>query len=53
MEFNKFEFRIFLLLDWLQYKDKRSQSTRLFTLSWKENSWIYTFPKGISDMSIV
>ena len=40
-----FEFRIFLLLDWLTYK-----FALLFTHSWRVNSWIHTFPQGISIM---
>ena len=27
---------------------KRAQSARLFIHNWRENSWIDTFPKGIS-----
>ena len=38
-EFNRFEFRVFLLVDWLLYQIWR-------THSWKENNWINTFPKG-------
>ena len=45
--FNKFKFRVFLLLDCLPYQGWRALSI-LFTHCWKENSWIHTFLKGIS-----
>ena len=40
----------FLLLDWLSYLGKITKSAQLFTHNWRENSWINTFPKGISTM---
>ena len=46
-EFNRFQFRVFLLLG------RRTQSVLLFAHSWRENSWIHTFPKGISEMQSV
>ena len=46
-EFNRFEFRVFCLLDLLPYQGWRTQSALLFTHSWRENNWIHTFPKGI------
>ena len=49
-EFHRFEFRVFLLLDWLPHQGWRSQSALLFTHRWRENNWIHTFPKGISAM---
>ena len=49
-EFNRFEFRVFLFLDWLTYKSYRAHSTLLFTHRWRENSWIHTFLKDISAM---
>ena len=49
-EFNRFEFRVFLLLDLLPHQGWRTQSVLLFTHSWMENNWIHTFPKGISAM---
>ena len=50
MEFETFEFRVFILLDKFLYQVWRVQSGLLFTLSWRENSWMYTFPNGISTM---
>ena len=50
VEFNRFEFRVFLLLDSLPHQGWRTKSALLFTHSWKENNWIHTFPKGISAM---
>ena len=44
-QFNRFEFRVFFLLDWLPYKGKKSQSAQVFTHSWRENNWIHTFPR--------
>ena len=49
-EFNRFEFRVFLLLDKLPQQGWRTQSVLLFTHSWRGNNWIHTFPKGISAM---
>ena len=43
-EFNRFEFRVFLLLDQLPHQGWRTQSALLFTHSWRENNWIHTFP---------
>ena len=41
--FNRFEFRVFLLLDWLLYQGLRTLSALLlFTHSWRENNWIWT-----------
>ena len=36
VEYNRFEFRVFLLLDWLPYQDEKSQFALLFSL--RENS---------------
>ena len=49
-EFNRFEFRGFLLLDYLLHQGWKTQSVLLFTNSWRDNNWIHTFPKGISAM---
>ena len=48
MEFNRFEFRVFL--DLLPHQGWRTQSVLQFTHSWMENNWIHTFSKGISAM---
>ena len=41
---NGFEFRVFLLLDWLSKQGKRNQSTLLFTHNCgRENIWIHIF----------
>ena len=45
VEFNRFEFRVFLLLDKLPHQGWRIQFVLLFTHSWRENNWIHTFPK--------
>ena len=37
-------------LDWLSNQGERSQCVLLFAYTWRENSWIHTFPKGISAM---
>ena len=50
-EFNRFALRVLLLLDQLPYQIKRTQSALLFTLYWKKDSWMNTFPKGISKQS--
>ena len=50
VECNRFEFRVFLLLDLLPHQGWRTQSALPFTHSWRENNWIHTFPKGISAM---
>ena len=34
----------------MPHQGLRTQSTLLFTHSWRENNWIHTFPKGISAM---
>ena len=47
---NRFEFRVFLLLDLLPHQGWSTQSVLLFTHSWRESNWIHTFPKGISAM---
>ena len=47
-EFNRFEFRVFLLLDLLSYFTYIS--ALLFSNSLRDNSWIHTFPKGIIAM---
>ena len=49
-EFNRFQFRVFLLQDKLPHQGWRTQSAQLFTHSWRENNWIHTFPKGINAM---
>ena len=49
-KFNRFEFRLFLLLVWLPDQGQSTQSALLFTHCWRENNWIHTFPKGISAM---
>ena len=49
-EFNRFEFVVFLLLEQLPYQGYRAQSALLFTYSWKENSWMNTFPESFSAM---
>ena len=49
-ELDKFEFSVFLLLDEYPHQGKRNQSTLRFTHSLRENTWIHTFPKGISAM---
>ena len=50
VEFNRFEFRVFLLIDWLPHQGWRTQSVLLFAPSRRENNWIHTFPKGFSSM---
>ena len=50
MEFERFEFRVFLLLGLLPYQGWRAQSVLLFTYIWREDNWIHTFPKSISAM---
>ena len=45
VEFNRFEFRVFILLDWLPNQGERTQSALLFTHNWRENNWIYTFSR--------
>ena len=48
-DFNRFEFMIFLLLDWWLKQEKSALSILLFTRSWK-NIQIRIFPKCISAM---
>ena len=43
-----FKFKVFILLDWFPYQGQRAQSALLFTHSWRENSWMHTFPRGVS-----
>ena len=45
LEFNRFEFRLFLLVNRLPYQEKRV--TLLLSQSWKGNRRIHTFPKGV------
>ena len=47
------QIQFFHLLHWLPYQGQRAQSAQQFTHSWREDSWIYTFPKGISAMGNV
>ena len=47
MKFNRFEFRLLFLPDWLPYQGWRAQSALLFTHRWKENTRMNIFPKGI------
>ena len=47
MEYSKFEFRVFFLLDWLPYYKAKEQSTQVFTYTWRKNRWIHAFSKGI------
>ena len=49
-KFNRFEFRVFFLLDQLPHQGRRTQSALLFTHNWRENYWIHTFPKRITAM---
>ena len=48
--FNRFEFRVLLLLDWLPHQGSRIQCSKLFTHSWRGNHSIHAFPKVISPM---
>ena len=41
---------VFFFLNWLPNQDSRTQSTLLFSDSWRECNWIHTFPKGTSAM---
>ena len=41
---------VFFFLGWLLYQGYRTPSALLFAHSWRENSWIHTFSKGISTM---
>ena len=50
MEFNRFEFRVFLLLDWLPKHGWSKQSILLFNQCWIENYWIHPFPKSITPV---
>ena len=47
-EVDRFEFRVFLLLNWLPYHGRRVQCPLLLTHNHSENSWIHSFPKCIS-----
>ena len=47
-EFNRFEFRVVFLLDWLSYQGYKFQSVLLFTHNWRKNDCIHIFTKGIS-----
>ena len=49
-KFNRFEYRFFLLLNWLQYQGWRAQSALLFTHSWWKNNSIHTFIKCMSPI---
>ena len=40
-KFNRFEFRVYIHLDWLPYQCN-------FAHRWRENVFFYNFPKGIS-----
>ena len=33
--------------DQLLYQGQRAQSALPFKISWRENNWIHTFPKGL------
>ena len=48
MEINRFEFRVFFLLDQLSYQGQKYSLPYYFTHSWREMSWIHTFPKVIN-----
>ena len=41
----------FLLLDRFSYQRQRAPYPQLLTHSWRENSWILTFPIGISTVN--
>ena len=45
--FNRFEFRVFLLLDQLPHQGWRTQSVLLFPHSRREDNWIHTFPNAM------
>ena len=45
---DSFEFRDFILLDYLPLQGERVKSTLLFPHSWGKNSWIRTVPKRTS-----
>ena len=51
MEFDRFEFRVFLLLDWLPHQGWRTQSVLQFTHSWKENNWIDAFDDTVKVLN--
>ena len=46
VEFNRFKFS----LPSPKFCGQRAMSAALFTHSWRENTWIHTFPKSISAM---
>ena len=48
-EFNRFEFKVFLLLDRQPYQSQRAQTALLFTHSWKKSLFVW-FP-GVSTLS--
>ena len=48
VEFNTFEFRVYLFLDQFPNQELRPLSVLIFAHSWRGNSWIHTFPKVIS-----
>ena len=52
-EVNRFEFRDFLLFDWLTNQGWRARLALQFIYSWRENNWIHTFPKDISSLQNV
>ena len=47
-ESNKFESRVFLLLEWLPYQGRRAQSFLLFISGWRQNNLIQNFPQSIN-----
>ena len=50
VKFNRFEFRISLLLDWFPYEGLRAQSALLLTHSMGSNSLMNTYPKCIREL---
>ena len=50
LEFNRFEFRVFLLQDWLPYQSFKSPVYSTSYLFLKENNWLLSFSKVISAM---
>ena len=49
-EINRFEFRVFLLLEWLPYLVKRAKSTLILTHTWREYNWIHICTKSIDPL---
>ena len=45
---NRSKFKVFLHLEGLLYHRSIIQSDLQFTHRWREDRWIYTFPKGIN-----